>query len=310
MKKYNRIMLGKGGMFIEECVAGGYIGADFEINEDLSDKLPDSFKDFNAKYIPIYLASRPDKTRVGAGLACGMLWTICRGLKLNDVVISPDGNGEYYVGHISGGYYYAPGTNLTHRRRVTWSNTKIARENMSEQLRHSTGAIGTCCDITQYAEEIERLIKSPDNTVFCPNPEVEDAVEFAMEKHLEEFLIKNWANTPFGKHYRIYEEDGKMIGQQYLSDTGPIDILAKSKDGKTLLVIELKKGRASDVVVGQIQRYMGYVKEELAEAGQQVKGVIIGLEADNRLKRALSVTTNVEFYAYHIDFRLDKLTSN
>ncbi|MCH5327008.1 MAG: DUF91 domain-containing protein [Duncaniella sp.] len=276
----------------------------------MSDKLPDSFKDFNAKYIPIYLASRPDKTRVGAGLACGMLWTICRGLKLNDVVISPDGNGEYYVGHISGGYYYAPGTNLTHRRRVTWSNTKIARENMSEQLRHSTGAIGTCCDITQYAEEIERLIKSPGNTVFCPNPEVEDAVEFAMEKHLEEFLIKNWANTPFGKHYRIYEEDGKMIGQQYLSDTGPIDILAKSKDGKTLLVIELKKGRASDVVVGQIQRYMGYVKEELAEAGQQVKGVIIGLEADNRLKRALSVTTNVEFYAYHIDFRLDKLTSN
>ena len=146
--------------------------------------------------------------------------------------------------------------------------------------------------------------------MFCPNPEVEDAVEFAMEKHLEEFLIKNWANTPFGKHYRIYEEDGKMIGQQYLSDTGPIDILAKSKDGKTLLVIELKKGRASDVVVGQIQRYMGYVKEELAEAGQQVKGVIIGLEADNRLKRALSVTTNVEFFAYHIDFRLDKLTSN
>ena len=310
MKKYNRIMLGKGGLFIEECIADGYIGADFEINEDLSNNLPDSLKAFNARYIPTYLNSHTDKTKVGAGLACGMLWTICRGLELNDVVISPDGNGEYHVGHISGGYYYAPGTNLPHRRRVTWSTTKIARENMSEQLRHSTGSIGTCCDITQYAEEIEMLIKNPDNTVFCSNPDIEDAAEFAMEKHLEDFLIKNWAHTPLGKYYKIYEEDGKIIGQQFPSDTGPIDILAKSKDGKTLLVIELKKGRTSDVVVGQIQRYMGYVKEELAEPGQQVKGVIIGLEADNRLKRALSVTTNIEFYAYHINFKLNKWTAN
>lgn len=29
-------MLGKGGMFIDECVAGGYIGADFGIREDLT----------------------------------------------------------------------------------------------------------------------------------------------------------------------------------------------------------------------------------------------------------------------------------
>ena len=276
MKKYNRIMLGRGGMFIEECVAGGYIGADFEINEDLSNNLPDSFKAFNANYIPIYLASHPDKTKVGAGLACGMLWTICRGLEINDVVISPDGNGKYHIGRISSGYYYVPGTNLPHRRRVEWSTAKFDREMMSEQLKRSTGSVGTCCDITQYAEELERLIKIPDNVVVCANPDVEDAAEFAMEKHLEEFLIKNWSYTPLGKHYRIYEEGGEMIGQQYPSDTGPIDILAKSKDGKTWLVIELKKGRTSDVVVGQIQRYMGYVKEELAEPGQQVKGVIIG----------------------------------
>jgi len=35
--------------------------------------------------------------------------------------------------------------------------------------------------------------------------------------------------------------------------------------------VELKKGRASDVVVGQIQRYMGYVLQELAEEHQKVK---------------------------------------
>jgi RecB family endonuclease NucS len=75
---------------------------------------------------------------------------------------------------------------------------------------------------------------------------------------------------------------------------------------KTLLVIELKKGRASDAVVGQIQRYMGYVKEELAEPGQDVKGVIIALDEDLRLKRALSVTNNIEFYSYKVSFSLRK----
>ena len=34
-------------------------------------------------------------------------------------------------------------------------------------------------------------------------------------------------------------EEGETVGQQYQSDTGPIDILAVSKDKKELLVIEL-----------------------------------------------------------------------
>ncbi len=73
-----------------------------------------------------------------------------------------------------------------------------------------------------------------------------------------------------------------------------------------LLVVELKKGRVSDNVVGQIQRYMGYVKEELAEDNQIVKGIIIGLEDDLKIKRALSVTKNIEFYRYKVDFKLFK----
>ena len=103
-----------------------------------------------------------------------------------------------------------------------------------------------------------------------------------------------------------YQEDGALVGQQYPTDTGPIDILAISKNKKTMLVIELKRGRASDVVIGQIQRYMGYVQDELLEKDQQVKGLIIGLESDNRLKRALSVCSNIDFYRYQVDFKLIK----
>ncbi len=47
-------------------------------------------------------------------------------------------------------------------------------------------------------------------------------------------------------------------------------------------MVELKKGRASDAVVGQALRYMGYVQEELAEVGQTVHRVIIALEDDRK----------------------------
>jgi restriction system protein len=101
-------------------------------------------------------------------------------------------------------------------------------------------------------------------------------------------------------------EDGEPVGQQYQTDTGPLDILAVSKDKKTLLVVELKKGRASDVVVGQVLRYMGYVKEELAEEGQDVRGVVIALEDDQRIRRALSMVPTIDFFRYQISFKLIK----
>ena len=125
-------------------------------------------------------------------------------------------------------------------------------------------------------------------------------------KHLEDFLVANWASTDLSKDYDIFDVQGELVGQQYPTDTGPIDILAISKDKKTLLVIELKKGRVSDVVVGQTHRYMGYIQEELAEVGQSVKGLIIGLNDDLRLKRALAVAPNIEFYRYQVNFKLIK----
>lgn len=86
-----------------------------------------------------------------------------------------------------------------------------------------------------------------------------------------------------------------------------MDILAIRKDKKELLVLELKKGRASDVVVGQVLRYMGYALQELAEEGQTVKGVIIALEDDQRIQRALAATPNIAFYRYQISFKLQKV---
>jgi len=307
MKEYYRIMLGAKSVYGDECYKNNFIGADFIGDINLTGKLPDDWRKFNKEFIPFWLEQNPGKTKVAAGLACGMLWTIAKGIKKGDVVLCPNGEGSYYVGEITDDYAFHTGENLPHRRTVRWSAEIIERAQMSDALRKSTGSIGTSCYITKYSEEIEKLISGiAPPTIISTDETIEDPSVFALEKHLEHFLVQNWKQTELGKNYNIYEEDGEIIGQQYQTDTGYIDILAISKDKKELLVVELKKGRASDNVVGQIQRYMGYVLEELAEKNQKVKGVILALEDDLRIRRALAVANNIEFYRYQINFKIFK----
>ena len=226
-------------------------------------------------------------------------------------VLCPDGSGVYRVGVINGDYQYHPGEILPHRRPVTWTGS-IHRAVMSAALKNSTGSIGAVSEVTKYTAELEQLIAGTAPTQQEPLEEtveaatVEDPIVFALEKHLEDFLVKNWQQTELGKTHDIYKVDGEIVGQQFQTDTGPLDILAISKDGKELLVVELKKGRASDAVVGQIQRYMGFVMEELAEEDQTVRGMIIALDDDLRIRRSLSVAPNIEFYRYKVSFDLFK----
>lgn len=309
MKNYYRVMLGKGSIYAQECIAGNFIGTDFGINQDLTRKLPDEWRSFNREFAPIFLKIHPDKTKVAAGLACGALWTVSKGIKKGDIVLCPDGEGHYHVGEVNGEYYYQAGGVLPHRRPVNWLGQTISRSEMSEPLKMSTGSIGTVCNIATHQDEIERFIGGLSSPKILSTDEtVEDPSAFAIEKHLEDFLVHNWSSTEFSKEFDIYEEDGEKVGQQYQTDTGPIDILAVSKDKKILLVIELKKGRASDVVVGQTLRYMGFVHDELAEENQTVKGAIVALEDDQRIRRALAMTPNIVFYRYQVSFKLVKLS--
>lgn len=308
MKSYYRVMLGKQSAYAASCFAGNFIGADYGIQQDLSDVLPDDWRAFNREFIPVFLAAHPEKTRIGAGLACGFLWTVSKGIQKGDIVLCPDGTGQYHVGDVNGDYYYAPGEVLPHRRPVSWRENTVSRAEMTDALKNSTGSTGAVANISGYADEIEALI-GPDfkHKLISTDETVEDPSAFALEKHLEDFLVQNWAQTDLGKDYDIFEEDGDMVGQQYPTDTGPMDILAIKKDKSELLVVELKKGRASDVVVGQTLRYMGFAAQELAEPNQKVCGIIIALEDDQRIRRALAVTPNIDFYRYQISFKLIKV---
>ena len=298
-------MLGKKSMHAEDCFAGNFIGADFNIHEDLSGNLPETWEEFNKKYIPKWMALFPGRSKIAAGLSCGALWVVCKGLKIGDVVLCPDGKGSYRVGEIASDYEYAPDEILPHRRAVNWMDIVIPRASMSEALKNSTGSIGTSADITKYAEEIESYIGPPSSpTIIATDEIIEDPSAFAMEAHLEDFLVANWSQTSFGNEYDIFEEEEQNGKQFQTPDAGRIDILAISKTKDRFLVIELKRGRASDIVVGQTLRYMGCIKEHYADENQTVEGVIIGLEDDQKLRYALSAVPAIRFYRYEVNFRL------
>ena len=117
MKSYRRIMLGRKSVHAPACFAGGFIGIDFGLYEDLSQQLPEDWRDFNHAFIPRVMAAGHSSNKIGAGLACGFTWTLCKGLQIGDIVLSPDGTGVYRVGEVTGNYYYAEGEILPPARQ-------------------------------------------------------------------------------------------------------------------------------------------------------------------------------------------------
>ncbi len=180
---------------------------------------------------------------------------------------------------------------------------------MSQGLKNTLGAIGTISDITHQSVEIEALLSGSEIRAESVRASL-DEQEFALEEHLEDFLIKNWQNTELGKNYDLFkDEDGQVEAQQYPTEVGPIDILAIKKDGTEILVIELKKGRSGDAVVGQTLRYITAIKKEVADPNQRVRALIITGQDDKKIRYSIAPLDGlIEFMTYKLKFSLDKMT--
>ena len=131
-----------------------------------------------------------------------------------------------------------------------------------------------------------------------------DPFAFHLESQLEEFLITNFRSIFQGELEVVTDDSGVSIGQQYRCDAGLIDILARDVNTNDFVVIELKKGKPSDKVLGQTLRYMGWVLENLCDEGQNVRGMIISHQEDPKLEYGLKVAPNISARYYQVDFSL------
>lgn len=144
-----------------------------------------------------------------------------------------------------------------------------------------------------------------------PEGEDEEAVaepsstgsEFAYEADLRDYLAKNLGKLEPG--LRVYEEEG-ITGIEFPVGGRFIDILATDRTGG-LVVIELKVSRGYDRVVGQLMRYVAWVKKNLAEPEQKVRGVIIARQISEDLLLACSMVSGVELFEYELSLSLRRV---
>ena len=134
---------------------------------------------------------------------------------------------------------------------------------------------------------------------------VENDQRFGLERHLHDFLRDNWHHLKLGREWTLYKKTGdEDPGYEYPTAVGRIDLLAKHKAQPHWLVVELKRNQTSDQTVGQLLRYIGWVKRHLAEDSDEVHGMIICRTADDALHYALSTVPNVELRLYEVEFLL------
>lgn len=118
--------------------------------------------------------------------------------------------------------------------------------------------------------------------------------EFAYEKDLQNFLAKNLSLIE--PDLTLYMEDD-ISGIEFPAGSRFIDILATDKDNN-YVVIELKVSKGYDKVVGQIMRYMGWIRKYHADEKQQVRGIILAREISDDLLLACSEIKSVDLYEY------------
>lgn len=157
--------------------------------------------------------------------------------------------------------------------------------------------------LTVAQAEIEDL---PDVET-AESTEQEQELSFPIESHLRDFIGQNIGVIRVdGETVKLYIDENGREGIEYPTDVGRIDVLAVDKEG-SFVVFETKLSRGSDKAMGQISRYMGWVKIKLA-GNKRVKGVIVAKRTDENLKYAVSVIPNISLFEYELNFKIREVS--
>jgi restriction system protein len=266
-------------------------------------KLGDVSKMNREELAAVVGAKYPDKPPATQSLIANMFWAFYHEMSPGDFVIARRGRKTLAgVGRVSGQAVYSPGRSPIHGH----SNFLAVAWQAAPRDRTFPGVVFPMHTLAELPEESFRNFEGGQAPAVLPTPPeaaLEDPNAFVLEKYLEDFIVTNFA-TIFKDELRIYQDADGNDGQQYGTDIGPIDILAQTRSGDSFVIIELKKGRPSDQVVGQVLRYMGWVKKNLCSDGQAVKGLVICRDPDPKLSYALEMRNNIDVRYYSVAFKL------
>lgn len=245
-------------------------------------------------------ATYPSKPRATQTLYANMLWNFFHEIVPGDFIVARRGRKMLAgIGTVTQRATFAPRHN-PHAGHANFLRIAWQEQPRDKSFSEIVFPMHTLAEFSEPAY-LALLTGSPAPSV--AGPPVEDPSEFVLEKYLEDFIVSNFDGI-FKGQLRIYQDADGNSGQQYTTDIGPIDILAIEPNTNSIVVIELKKGRPSDQVVGQILRYMGWVSENICGSDQSVKGMVICREPDIKLSYALKLVQAISVQYYKVSFRL------
>jgi hypothetical protein len=130
-----------------------------------------------------------------------------------------------------------------------------------------------------------------------------NAQSFAYEDDLRDYLAKNLQMMGL----KLYEDkDNDIDGVEFPVGGKSIDILAVDKNND-FVVIELKVSKGCYKAVGQILTYIAWIKKNMVDDGQKVRGIIICKKITEDLMLACSDQPNIELYEYTLSVELNKV---
>jgi hypothetical protein len=129
--------------------------------------------------------------------------------------------------------------------------------------------------------------------------------EFLLERDLQRYLAENLECIEPG--LKLYAGEDDVTGLEFEAGGGRrIDILAVDKAG-AFVVIELKVSKGYDRVVGQLLRYVNWVRKNLAEKDQRVRGIVICRTMSEDLRLACASIRDVELFEYRLSVNVNKI---
>jgi endonuclease len=126
---------------------------------------------------------------------------------------------------------------------------------------------------------------------------------FSLEYQLRDFIASNLNTIVIdGKRLQLFVDPTGRDGIEFPSAVGPIDILAVD-DRNSFYVFELKRANSPDRAIGQLARYMGWIRQTIGR-NRDVFGVIVAKSISENLRYAASIVPNIHLFEYEVDFHL------
>jgi len=129
------------------------------------------------------------------------------------------------------------------------------------------------------------------------------STEFLLERDLQLYLARHLECIEPG--LRLYEQDD-VSALEFDAGGRRIDILATDRNGD-LVAIELKVSRGYDRVIGQLLRYVNWLRHSLAAPGQKVRGIIVCRTISDDLRLACASLQEIELFEYQLSVHVKRV---